>query len=676
VIAGASAIRMATEDKPTRTRLHISPLNPTILPAVVPPSIQPNITNLTYHKVPTFPENGYGYLELPAADAERIKKRLNGLFVQGKKMKIDEARPDKKRKRREAELVEGRGVPEEEAVVKRPKKEKRKKEQGVFPGITLPEGRDVKRGWTQPAEGEKKKHRSKKEKTNDHTGQEMLFKTHLPANVASKTSSKDKKEKRAKEGRGKPGRGAEVKEFAKTSKYPTFLRTGGGDKGAVKPLTFEDGKGWVDEEGNVVEPVVATRSTRPRPDPQRAKAKEEVLIVAKEDDESGVEGDGDRMDTDKPAGAIVDVNEEDIFGEEDDAADLVDVESEDEDVYQESQNDLIEKEAHEEVAIESDADEDIAVDGEVDSAEQDGTVIRRSLSVDVEVDDDGGDSSTMVDFSDGDRKANTAADVTAADQIEKSASDAESSEEDEEDSASEPDESSDDENEVEEEEHGAASAITATNETILPSAEPPTPGPAAGLLASSMGPPASVLTKDVHPLEALYKRAKPSATIEPDRTPNRPAPIQTAFSFFGGQDIDADDDASSMDQGMQSLAPPQTPFTQRDLEHRGMRSAAPTPDTAAINKRFAWNVPDDDEHDDDDDEAESTTDSQQEMSRSETPASEVQGAPSGGGKSEQSEFEKHFYAMRGEYNRSWKQRKREARKEVRQSENRRTGFGK
>ncbi|RYZ48092.1 MAG: Sec-dependent nitrous-oxide reductase [Sphingobacteriales bacterium] len=54
---------MATVDKPARTRLHISPFSSTLLPAVVPPSIQPNITNLTYHSVPTFPENGYGYTE-------------------------------------------------------------------------------------------------------------------------------------------------------------------------------------------------------------------------------------------------------------------------------------------------------------------------------------------------------------------------------------------------------------------------------------------------------------------------------------------------------------------------------------------------------------------------------------------------------------------------------------
>ena len=31
-----------------------------------------------------------------------------------------------------------------------------------------------------------------------------------------------------------------------------------------------------------------------------------------------------------------------------------------------------------------------------------------------------------------------------------------------------------------------------------------------------------------------------------------------------------------------------TPFTQRDLEWRGLRSAAPTPDTAAIGRRFSF----------------------------------------------------------------------------------------
>lgn len=41
----------------------------------------------------------------------------------------------------------------------------------------------------------------------------------------------------------------------------------------------------------------------------------------------------------------------------------------------------------------------------------------------------------------------------------------------------------------------------------------------------------------------------------------------------------------------------------------------------------------------------------------------------------QNEFEKRFYEQRGEYNKAWKARRREARKEVRQAENRRVGVG-
>ena len=140
--------------------------------------------------------------------------------------------------------------------------------------------------------------------------------------------------------------------------------------------------------------------------------------------------------------------------------------------------------------------------------------------------------------------------------------------------------------------------------------------------------------------------------------------------------------------------PPRTPFTQRDFESRGMRSAAPTPDTAAIGKRFKWGVEgrdEDDEDDDDDDDEDEGDDDDDEKEDEEdavngngkvgavqpdtaTPILQGSAAPDDA-PGEQTEFEKHFWAMRGEYNRSWKARKREARKEQRQSENRRTGFG-
>ena len=256
---------MAPADTPQHTRLYISPLNPALLSTIVPSSLQPSITNLSYHHIPTFPEKDYAYLELPASEAHRIRIKLNGVTFKGMKLKVEEARPDKKRKAQEAERSSRGAEAEVESLrTKRPRKEKRRREEGVFNGVVLPEGREIKRGWTQPGEKDKRKKSKKEQKSVDHKDQEMLFKTHLPANVVSKTSEKgEKKKKKDRTGKGKPGQDAEIKEFSKTTKYPTFLRSGTGEKERAKAVEFVDGKGWVDEAGNVVEGMVLTRSTKP-----------------------------------------------------------------------------------------------------------------------------------------------------------------------------------------------------------------------------------------------------------------------------------------------------------------------------------------------------------------------------------------------------------------------------
>ena len=104
--------------------------------------------------------------------------------------------------------------------------------------------------------------------------------------------------------------------------------------------------------------------------------------------------------------------------------------------------------------------------------------------------------------------------------------------------------------------------------------------------------------KDVHPLEALFKRRNPSsdATSTPVK---KLTPITTSFSFF---DNNNDDEMEAVEQTTENF--PTTPFTQKDLEWRGLRSAAPTPDTAAIGRRFSfdWRKSSHEADDDDDDE--------------------------------------------------------------------------
>ena len=155
-------------------------------------------------------------------------------------------------------------------------------------------------------------------------------------------------------------------------------------------------------------------------------------------------------------------------------------------------------------------------------------------------------------------------------------------------------------------------------------------------------------TNEVNPLEALFKRPNNAAS----HTPKKPnLEVSTSFKFF---DSDVDEGES------QSLVIPQTPFTQQDIRQRRQRSAAPTPDTAAPGKTFGdiWagtsDVSDVDEEDEKEDAVAGKAEEASTGSKEEKP---------------ESEFSKWFWEHRGETNRAWKRRRREAAKEKRQKEN-------
>jgi hypothetical protein len=159
--------------------------------------------------------------------------------------------------------------------------------------------------------------------------------------------------------------------------------------------------------------------------------------------------------------------------------------------------------------------------------------------------------------------------------------------------------------------------------------------------------------KEVHPLEAIFKRPTTSAS---ESSKPRPTPIDTSFSFFNS----GADEEDEVDTDMN--LPPQTPHTRRDLEWRSLRSAAPTPDTAAIGRRFSFPVPQDSEMDEEGADNQEMEDADQ--------ADATEGAANCPVRDE-SALRKRHYEIRGEFNRTWKKRRREERKQTRQRENRR-----
>jgi len=149
----------------------------------------------------------------------------------------------------------------------------------------------------------------------------------------------------------------------------------------------------------------------------------------------------------------------------------------------------------------------------------------------------------------------------------------------------------------------------------------------------------------------------------------KPGPIQTTFSFF-----DQDEGHSSIEDARDnSLLVPQTPFSQH-VESRRARSAAPTPDTAAVLKRFSFSRGvvdiDDDESDASDANGLEDVDEEEEQSLGLAIVG-AQAEVNKDGEDGETAFTKWFWENRGENGRTWRRRRREALKEKRQRENRR-----
>ncbi|RMZ83783.1 hypothetical protein DV738_g1068, partial [Chaetothyriales sp. CBS 135597] len=189
-------------DQPSITRLHISPLTPDLLLAALGPQRLNAASNITYHSVQTAPDKPFGYVDLPSMEADKVKKKLHGAILKGKKMKVEDARP---KKRRYTDLDDDAAAEAPSDLSQTRGREKRTTEKNTLAGHELSPERKVKRGWTEP-----------------------------------KASSKKDREK------------ATVHEFERNTVEPTFLKTEK-PKARTADLHYVDGQGWLDGEGNVVE---------------------------------------------------------------------------------------------------------------------------------------------------------------------------------------------------------------------------------------------------------------------------------------------------------------------------------------------------------------------------------------------------------------------------------------
>ncbi|KAI0097044.1 hypothetical protein F4776DRAFT_651241 [Hypoxylon sp. NC0597] len=294
----------STTDAVPYTRLHITPLDESLLGVVVPSSVLPRAQNISYHTIQTFPEKRYGFVDLPTADADKIKKKLNGAVLKGTKMRIEKAKPET--------IPEPTGEANGTSAKEKKKSKKRKREIDVTPGVEL-EGRKVKRGWTTTEremidekrkkskkdkkykdEKDSKKKKKKKEVKSKYTdGPECLFKTKLPdAGSSSKGAEENAGHKKK---RRKSDREVVIHEFEKTVKHPSFLKANV-EKVNSGAVTFEDGVGWVDENGTVVEPVVSKRPSNHTSNPAISEQKLPESAPLTENDDNTTSSSGSSSD--------------------------------------------------------------------------------------------------------------------------------------------------------------------------------------------------------------------------------------------------------------------------------------------------------------------------------------------------------------------------------------------
>lgn len=671
-------------------RLHITPFSPALFSTIVPPSLQPATTNVSYHALQTFPDTGYGYLNLPSADAEKLKKKLNGAILKGHKMRVEVARPEKWPVAIDKEDSMAESKPKKKRTndgAESSQKKKRKVGDRTEDGFELPDRRKVQRGWTQPAvlgahshrrgtraKEDKKDGKTEKQRSKYTTKEECLFKTKLPPNVAAAVETRDKKVK-DKKGR-KTGKEIVVHEFETTTRHASFLRDSDVQKGK-DVRDFVEGKGWVDEDGNIIEEVRVSRKGA-RLALQRA---EDVAV-------RGRPGIGEHAHTANPdvdkdsrlnLGKVVDIG---ISQEESRSMESSGRESEEQvDVsgissgFESSEINSADGSGEVKLCSSADAAKDLIRAGHAgNEKENDWTSSSGTTSSDEE---DGVDA---VEASDLDQP--TLRNATAAQQKPKQKG-SPSAEEDKDYTSSSGGPSDGDTldsgsaSEFEEDPSNAntkhpkakkTSTLKPRSTHEIPSTLVSATSPTTSARNLTIQIPTQPATGQVHPLEALFKKPKPTAD-----TALAPAQAEKHnFGFLAGSE-DIDDEGDHRDS---RLDIPLTPFRQIDFHERGLRSAAPEPDTAVAGRRFRFWEENGDEDEDNDRGAETH------LQGAESPTKErgkgemgkVTGTGTGvkqmGEVVPETDFKTWFYEHRGENNRAWKTRRREVAKEKRQKGNR------
>ena len=540
-----------------RKRLHISPFTAQLQSTILPPSLLQQASDISYHTIQTFPEKNYGYVELPEMEADKLKKKLNGSVLKGSRMRIELAR----REKNATEGNNGLPVDSEMASSKTSRRVKSKtREEGVIPGYELPTERKVKRGWAEPASSDAKPTKRRKDKTDKKsktktpslTGEaECLFKTSLPPNVSSADGAKEGKAKKRK--RGGSNRDAVIHEFANTTKHASFLRDDSDAERRKTASEYIEGKGWMDEEGKIVEAEPKTRRTRVNTEE-----------AGKETTES--------MPRRSRRSSKLEVPLVEVIAPK----------------SQEAKHEAVDDETSSSgTSSESESESEVENRADAPPTRQPTRVSARKTKV---------KSNGLGISAIGDGEVEV-------DRVER---------------------------------------LSITRSSATP---PPVP---------EIQPKSAPSTNEVHPLEALFKRPNNAAS----HTPKKPnLEVSTSFNFF---------DPNVEEGESQPLVVPQTPFTQQDIRQRRQRSAAPTPDTAAPGKTFGdiWAGTSDVSDVDEDDEQEDVT------------AGKAEASTDSKDKKPESEFSKWFWEHRGETNRAWKRRRREAAKEQRQKDNKERRGGK
>ena len=265
-------------------RLHISPFSEETLLPVLGSSLLPLARKLSFHRISTFPERTYGFVDLPKMEATKLRKRLNGSILKGKKVHVEDAREDSRRI--ETEPTEEEAIAMDNASSKRLRKSERKRGRGdtTLDGYEMPENRRVKRGWTEPASGSKKRGSKKGNSSSiDNTtqkaskpstftdGPECLFQTRL-APTATLSNQKDPGKSKGKKKTKKKTNKTTIHEFENNTRYPSFVKDLSHADEAQAVLESRELKAAHSEPAGAVEPVRKARQN-PKTSSKSANAK-------------------------------------------------------------------------------------------------------------------------------------------------------------------------------------------------------------------------------------------------------------------------------------------------------------------------------------------------------------------------------------------------------------------